>query len=120
MKKFAKLLSATLLTVMLSVILVACIPANAEKATTKMKEEGYSVTALSGLPDGAVEGITAIDASISLSGYNADMIYVYWFESTDSAKSYYDSVEETSSTIKKRKGKCVYIGTADAIEDFED
>ncbi len=118
MKKFAKLLSATLLTVMLSVILVACIPANAEKATTKMKEEGYSVTAVDEniLPEKAVEGIYAVEGSI----LDNESIWVYWFESKDDAKAYYDDLEEGSNTIKKMKGKCVYIGTADAIEDFED
>ncbi len=120
MKKFTKLLSATLLTIILSVILVGCIPANAEKATTKMKEEGYTVTALENLPAGAVEGINALDVSIGLSGSKAETLNVYWFESIDSAKAYFESLEESSSTLKKRKGKCVYIGTAEAIEEFED
>ena len=122
MKKFTKLLSACMLSIMVAVLLVGCIPANAEKAVSKMKEEGYSVEMIEKdyLPDDCEEGIIATDIEISLSNFNADSVTAYWFESKKAAKKYYEELEETSSTIKKRKGKCVYIGTADAIEDFEE
>lgn len=118
MKKFTKLLSACILSIMVAVLLVGCVPKNAEKAVSKMKEEGYSVEIIDEalLPEDAVEGIYADEEGI----LNTDRLTAVWFESKEDAKKYYEELEETSSTIKKRKGKCVYIGTADAIEDFEE
>ncbi|MBQ3234706.1 MAG: hypothetical protein IJA97_00935 [Clostridia bacterium] len=117
MKKITKILSALLLSVMAVFVLTACVPSNAEKAKTKMKEDGYTVAAYSVfLIDGAEEGITATDYDDG----KLESVTAIWFESVDDAKEYYSNFEESDSELVKRSGKCVYFGTADAIEDFED
>ena len=117
MKKFARILSICILSVLVTVMLVACVPSNAEKATRKMKEEGYKVVSYSvAFIDGAEEGITATDLEM----FSGDTLTAIWFESTADAKEFYKNFEESDSELIKRSGKCVYYGTADAIEDFED
>ncbi len=117
MKKFIKALTTCIVLMLTMVILVACVPNNAESAIKKMKEEGYSATSYTvSFIDGAVEGFTATD----IDGFDIDTITAIWFESIEDAKEFEEKFNEDDNELVKRRGKCVYYGTEDAIEDFED
>ena len=114
MKKFMKLLVAGLLTVITAVMLIACAPANLEKAEEKMKNEGYKVAVSVdyGLIDGCVGCITITDSE-GLLDFDADVAIAYLFEDTESAKAFYGDSEEGWI-----KGKWVIVGDEDIYEDF--
>lgn len=117
MKKFIKVLTTCIVLMLAMVIFTACVPRNAEKAIEKMKQEGYSATSYSiSMIDGATEGFTATEVD----GFEVDVVTAIWFESVDDAKAFMEKYAEKDDELIKRKNKCVYYGTADAIEDFED
>ncbi|MBE5743337.1 MAG: hypothetical protein E7358_01305 [Clostridiales bacterium] len=116
MKKFIKALTTCVVLLLTMVLFVACVPNNAESATKKMKEEGYSVISAPINAEGIVEGILATD----IEGFEMESLTAVWFETVEDAKKFMENFEEDENELIKRNGKCVYFGTADAIEDFED
>ena len=96
----------------LSVMFTACAPSSIENAKAKMVKEGYNVsdTIMDGLIEGCVGGFTATESG-ELFG---DSITAYLFESADAAKAYAESRGDSVT----QKGKWVYSGSEDAIEDF--
>ncbi len=115
MKKIVKAMITCIVLVLTMVLFVGCVPNNAESATRKMKEEGYSVSSYSVNSDGVTEAIIAVEKELF-----DDTLIAVWFDSIENAKAYMEKYTEEEDELIKRKGKCVYIGTADAIEDFED
>ena len=110
MKKF---LCAALMAV-ICIGLVACVPMNLDRAKKKMKEEGYTVSSYTvDNVDGLEGGFVALKA-----GLIPDTIYALYFESIKEAKDYYEDLSDQSVAIQK--GRWVYWGTEEAIDDFED
>ena len=96
--------------------MAACVPSNMEKAEEKMKEEGYTVIAYT---DEEAEGLVGGFNATKVEGLlNVDNITALLFDSTKSAKEFYEEMDNKGSAIQD--GKWVYWGTEDAIEDFTD
>ena len=94
--------------------MVACAPANVEKAEDKMKDAGYTVVAYSGDDDaeGLVGGIVATKMEGLL---DVDTLTALYFSSFKEAKNYYDDLDNDDA---KWEGKWVFWGSEDAMEDF--
>ena len=115
MKKFIKLLTAGILTAITAIALIACAPADLEKAEEKMKNEGYSVVVAEddyGAIDGCVGFITITDSE-GIFDLNAEVAIAYLFEDAKSAKTYYESLDSGWNS-----GKWVIVGDEDIYEDF--
>jgi hypothetical protein len=112
MKKIISLILVALVTVTCFAF-TACTPFNIDKATAKMKEEGYTVIDYPIDSEGFVGGIYATKAG----NWELDMIHAVLFDSVKSAKDYYENKADKSSAIQK--GRWVYWGTEDAIDDFD-
>ncbi len=113
-----KKLLSVLLAALTCLFLVACAPADLDKAEEKMEKAGYNVVVdetFSGLFDDDVVGsIIATKAG--------DFLTATLFEDAKSAKEYYDKVKDEDADkedqIVKKSGKWVFVGTEDAVEDF--
>jgi len=124
-----KLFSALILIILLAFTLAACTPKDAKSAESKMKSAGYAVivqdaTEYSDDPeaDGVDKGIMAINP------VDSEYLIAIWFTSRTAAKKsfeyYRDSIEvefeKKGLTINAvLSGKCIYIGTKQAIRDFK-
>ncbi|MBR2468407.1 MAG: hypothetical protein IKB42_05150 [Clostridia bacterium] len=109
MQKVLKMFSYALVVLLASVALVACVPANVEKAEAKMEEAGYTVVAYSkedaeGLVGGFVasKGLTSMTAML--------------FDSTKNAEQF---IEDALLNVYTQEGKWVLTGSEKAIEDFK-
>ena len=116
MKKLLKLLSATLLTVLTAVMLLACAPADLDKAEEKLEEAGYTIISnVESNEDGVVGSITAMKGLIG-----GDMIIAILYENAKDAKeakeNYDEEVEDGEGVYQT--GKWLIIATEDAYEDF--
>ena len=111
MKKFIKLLTAGILTAITAIALIACAPANLEKAEEKMKEEGYSVVVVDEKLE-AIEGCVGL-ITMKEGGLSLEMATAYLFEDAKSAKAYYEDLEQGWL-----EGKWVIVGDEDVYEDF--
>ena len=82
MKKFLKLLLTGLLTVITAVMLIACAPADLDKAEDKLEEAGYTIIAnIEVNEDGVVGSITAMKGLIG-----GDSIIAILYEDAKDAK----------------------------------
>ena len=122
MKKIIKLITMAVFSVLACCMLVACVPSNLEKAEKKMEKEGYVVISIGDDnkdAEGVIGGFNATKAEGLL---DVDTLFALLFDSKANAEAYY---EDAKATLKdkgtvKHKGKWVYVGTEDAVEDFED
>ena len=113
MKKFIKFVTMAMLSASACVAMFACVPSNMEKAKEKMKREGYTVIAYEGdTADGLVGGFVATKNGDFI---EIDTLTALLFDDKDSAKDFYENLDKGI-----QKGKWVYYGTEDAMEDFED
>ena len=109
MKKFL----CGILTAVTCLMLVACTPSTVEKAEEKMKEAGYKVVAYNKDDAEGLQG--GIIATSGLIGGNT--MTALYFESSDAAKDYYESLGEDTKAVKD--GKWVYWGDEAAIKAFK-
>ena len=113
MKKTFKIIATTALSVLACATLFACVPSNIEKAEKKMKKEGYTVESYEDKnAEGLVGGFMAIKKGDFI---EVDTLYALYFDDKDSAKDFYEDLNKGV-----QKGKWVYWGDEDAMEDFED
>lgn len=127
MKKFVKILTASLLMVMTILVMTACVPNNHEKAAKKLEKAGYTVDVVDLVAEG-VDGEGALYQVVAVkldeTGDAPEGVYVIYFDSKDNAKAWYDEyIDELNDpedgVSAKCKGKIVYWGTAQAIKDLE-
>lgn len=114
-----KKLLSVLLAALTCLFLVACAPANIDKAEDKMEKAGYKVTVI----DGAAAEFIAENAEAQLIAIKSgDILTAVLFEDAKSAKDYYDKVKDEDADkedqVVKKSGKWVFSGTEDAVEDF--
>ena len=119
-----KKLLSVLLAALTCLFLVACAPANIEKAEKKMEKAGYEVVVTEDfIPEDAEAAITATKGNLGdvFSG-DVEMVTAVLFESASAASDYYkenkDKAEEEDDTVFKKSGKWVIAGTEDAVKDF--
>ncbi len=116
MKKMFKIIATTALSVLACATLFACVPSNMEKAKDKMKKEGYTITAYEGEGTDAIDGLVGgFIATKAGSWTEVDTLTALLFDDKDSAKDFYEDLNKGI-----QKGKWVYYGSEDAMEDFED
>lgn len=116
MKKFIKAILTLIVTALTMLMFVACVPSSAEAAVKKLEKEGYNVTSYTINAEGAESAIIANEEGF----FDLDYVIAIWFDSVDNAKAFMDEYDLNSGEQIKRSGKCVYYGTEDGIEDFED
>ena len=129
MKKFIKLISATIVCAMAIFCLTACAPANADKADLKMTNAGYTssidyVTAStfeSTLFGYGVDGLSS--GAKKVYAYNDDFenITIFYFENTADANRFYEiyvSLKADRWEKTDKQGKMVCYGTNAAYEVF--
>ncbi len=129
--KIFKKLTCFLFAIVLSVVLVSCIPTKMTDAYDKMENCGYEVEKLTaddvsemfyGLDIGATTAIVCQKAQ------DEEVLCVFWFEETEQAKDFMVLLklsksiweEEIENLIEyERNGKIVYFGTEGACEDLK-
>ena len=128
MKKIITWFSLTMVSALMCMAFVACTPSSLEKADKKLSAEGYDVQTVE-----VDKGGTLIATDFS-DKTEPEALYAVLFESKKDAKAYYDKLKSTRVMIEGikeilevdsvsspiQKGKWVYLGTPDAIEDFAD
>ncbi len=120
MKKFAKILSLTLIFVLASFVFTACVPSDVESAKEKMEEAGYVVIDYSDNDADNEEGIIGgISATKINSLTSADGIIALYFESSKKAKEYAEKWEDSKYDVVEHSGKWAFAGTEKAVEDFK-
>ncbi len=127
MKKMLKWIALAFASMLMCVAFVACVPSNLEKAESKLAKEGYNVEVVTDLGEDKCQG--AIRAMKS-DGEETDVLMAWLFDSAGDAKDYYNKYKDQLNDMASEggsiysspilKGKWIYIGTSDAIEDFED
>lgn len=125
MKKTTKWITIVAASALAGMMLMACTPSSLDKAREKMAFEGYKVEEIKGEGvEGFVGGITAYKAELDDGASETDTLMAYLFDSKKAAKEFYEKnkalAEEEGMGSLLRDGKWVYMGTADAIEDFTD
>ena len=118
MKKLLKVLLASILTVVTAVMLLACAPADLDKAQEKMIDLGYNASI--GDDYGLIEGCTGyifIDDKEGPLDFDFDTLTAYLFEDKDLAKAYFDKNYATDDDAYL-KGKWVIVGDDDIYKDF--
>ena len=138
MKKFVKILSLSLVAVMLLAMLASCAPASDPgKAVEALKAEGYT----------ALRDNNVIPAAFKLAGYSLDVVVtgtktikdkdgkktvesvtIFYFANKEDAEKAFDKVKDKEKDSKEdseesnwvsatKSGKMVYFGTKQAIKD---
>lgn len=129
MKKFARILSLTLVAVMLCAALASCggpakDPADAKAA---LEENGYVATNLSGLAltgTAALLGVDDLDAVVT-GAKEGEAITIFYFETSDAADAAFEKIEEKAAEAEeeyedmvcKQSGKMIWMGTKQAVKD---
>ena len=117
MKKFLSVIITTML-VLVCLTFTACVPNDADKAVSRLKDEGYTVSVTE-------INLAGIDCEISASysdseSGTSESIKIYYCDSTDIAKNlkdrFEDALGEDSEEVVARSGKVVYQGTKGAIK----
>ena len=95
MKKLASIIAVVALVAIVATLLVACVPTDPAKAEANLKEAGYTakktdsddLLGLGGLamPDGATSAVAG--------SKDSEMIFIYYFEDSASAKTFYENSE---------------------------
>ena len=116
MKKFIKTITTLIVAVLTMLVFVACVPSDAESAVKKLEKEGYAVTSYTIDAEGVESAIIAKEKGL----FELDFVVAIWFESVDDAKAFVEGYKLNAGEEIKRSGKCVYYGSEDAVEDFED
>ena len=116
-----KKLLSVLLAALTCLFLVACAPADLDKAEEKLEKAGYdNITVIEGqfaeaLKENSVGQITVIDKK--------GMMVAVLFEDAASAKDYYEDLKEEDDDkddddVVKKSGKWVVAGNEDIVKDF--
>ena len=115
-----KKLIALLVVVFAAFVLVACAPADSDKAKAKMEKAGYSVLWVANKEvgeDGEVGLFTA-----TAKGGLIPVFYAELYDSTANAKKAFESSKDAEGKAPEnleRVGKWVVYGDADAIKAFK-
>ena len=138
MKKFVKILSLSLVAVMLLATLASCAPASdPDKASQALKDDGYKVVKdTTILPDAFKLLQYDLDAVLTgtktvkdKDGNNkVETVTIFYFANKEDAEKAYEKVKDEEKDSKKdseesnwvsatKSGKMVYFGTKQAIKD---
>ena len=135
MKIFAKILSLSLVAVLLCATLVACAPAkNADDALKALEDNGYTAvnSNLVGAAGLAAAGIKGVDSVVTGTKTEkkddkttVETVTIIYFTDADAAKTAEEKVSGQSDKEKKdnesdwvfaRSGKMIYFGTKAAVK----
>lgn len=132
MKKFTKILSLALASILLCMTLVSCGGPNKDpdKAVAALKEEGYTAVKGGSLSAGflSVLGIKDVETVVTATK-EGEFLTVLYFKDKDAAKTAEENVKKQSENDKKeqkeedsdwtfgRSGALIYFGTKDAVKD---
>lgn len=126
MKKIIKWITLAAASALTCVAFMACAPTSLDKAYEKLAMEGYKVQIIEADVNikGHVGGINAQRTETDDGAVDMDVLMAYLFDSKSAAKEFYE--EQLGKTSENdvgsllREGKWVYMGTADAVDDFID
>ena len=130
MKKTLTIVSVVAIVAILAVVLMACVPSDYNKATSNLKDAGYSGICYKKGDIGfatatAFLGVEDLEAYIAMTNGD-DSITLAYFKDAKSAKAAYNDLKETFAADKDKKdfevklsGKVIYCGTDKAIKDVQ-
>lgn len=120
MKKRITIIAFALAVVMLVACLCACVPTSLEKAQSKMKDAGYTVSSYktSSKDSGVVGGFIATKISLE---DGSGILTAVLYNSADEAKNAMGDKEKEKKEdqVIKQSGKWIYWGSPKAVETFE-
>ncbi|MBR2349706.1 MAG: hypothetical protein IKA77_03695 [Clostridia bacterium] len=133
MKKVISITAVIALVAVLTLALVACVPADPDKAAANLEEAGYIVTNVKasdgtgvklGL-EATAEGCVAMVTGTLISTAGTESVAILYFNDADDAKAYYadikadfDELDDDEKEGKKigKSGKVVYAGTEAGVK----
>ena len=115
MKKLLKLLAVSMVAVLTAIMLIACAPADLDKAEEKMEKLDYNVEVVEvdENDDGVVGTIIIKEDGLSL-----NMAMAVLFDSANSAKTYFEENGGEDKDNVWLEGKWIISGDEDIYEDF--
>ncbi len=121
MKKLAKILSLTMVLLVSMLLFTACVPSDVDSAREKMQQKGYTVVDYANYEsdDGVIGGIWATDINSILDSSDDEGIIALYFESSQKAKEYAESWNDSKYDEVAYSGKWAFVGTKQAIKDFK-
>lgn len=131
MKRFTKILTLSLLIIMVAMTFASCgmLGVNLEKVTGRLMDKGYTVYISSDEErlEEMAEYMDIKEPKVIFSAQNEDedMFYAIEFKKSADAKNSFEALEEYfedyaddyDDLICKRKGKVVYCGTKQGVKD---
>lgn len=139
-KKIVAIIGVVLVAVMLTAVLVACVPTDPAKAESNLKSADYNVEKAQGIGAALMVGtvnamtktevdLTKVD-SVVFGGKGSDWVTIFYFKDSDSAKQYYDGITPALEKLKEeadknnkefntdygRNGVAVYLGTTAGVK----
>ena len=133
MKKVISITAVIALVAVLTLALVACVPADPDKAAANLEEAGYIVTNVKasdgtgvklGL-EATAKGCVAMVTGTLISTAGTESVAIFYFNDADDAKAYYadmkadfDELDDDEKEGKKigKSGKVVYAGTEAGVK----
>lgn len=134
MKKTISIISLVLVLVLLTGLLVACAPANAEKGKAKLEKKGYTVEIMSGDEMNEIlQQYASMPLNFGAKGMMSatkgmDEIAAIWFETKEKAENFKSIMDFAMDAVGGQmgqidfiygvKGKVFYMGTEQGVKDF--
>jgi ABC-type oligopeptide transport system substrate-binding subunit len=126
MKKVISIIAICLILTMMTALLVACVPANADKAKEKLSKAGYKVNIASALEIATVETMSGLEGiQEGISANNSDTkgnVVAYLFDSQENAKKGKEKARELfgepSDAVIEVKGKWLIAGNKEGYNAF--
>lgn len=105
MKKFFRLLVATMLIAVMAVSLCSCgVPSDPDKAEANLKKNGYTTTKIKGSYEGPILSIkTGIEYTVTGTKGEENVVIIYYSEKEDAVKAYDEFKEKHDKSLKELK-----------------
>ncbi len=133
MKKVISITAVIALVAVLTLALVACVPADPDKAAANLEEAGYIVSNVKASQGTGVQlglnatakGCVAMVTGTLISTAGTESVAIFYFNDADDAKAYYekikaeyDELDDEDKEDKKvgKSGKVVYAGTEAGVK----
>ena len=124
-KSIIKVLSLTLIAIMMCAVLVSCGGPNADpdKAEKALKDADYEVMKIDEEDMLKFLGIDGLECVLTAGNEDEEGVVIYYFEDAAAANEAWEDIEkeakeameENEDIVCKKSGKMIYYGTKEAI-----
>lgn len=128
-KSIIKVLSLTLIAIMMCAVLVSCGGPNADpdKAEKALEDAEYTVMKIDDEDMLKLSGIDGLVCAITAFNEDEEGIVIYYFEDAAAANEAWEDIEEEAKEamedeediVCKKSGKMIYYGTKQAVKDAQ-